>query len=141
MCTRYECACKMTRPLSVVSVVVECSPSCRHRTQSLVTPMLSCCLLLGVIAPLMLYNLMPHMGHHSVTGRSYNGSHPHKCHGMYSTLVYTHVNITSHNCTVSAGAGQPGALSVRSVPAGLAAQDHNWPEGRQGRCGLGLWRS
>ena len=66
------------------------------RTQRLVTgvPWCPSVVCYTVIAPPMLYNLMPHMGRHSVTGRSYNGSHAHKCHGMYS------VDVTCvHNCT------------------------------------------
>ena len=35
------------------------------------------------------------MGRHSVTGRSYNGSHAHKCHGMYSVDVTCVPNCTS----------------------------------------------
>ena len=75
------------------------------------------------------------MGHHSVTGRSYNGSHPHKCHGMYiAVMLSRHITVF----IVSAGSGQPGALTVRSVPAGLVTPGHHWQEGGQGCCGLGI---
>ena len=125
------------------SVLLSIMASCSHRTESLVTQMLSwypsvVCTSVIAIASLMLYNLMPHMGYHSVTGRSYNGSHPHKCHGMYIAIT-----IAPHNCIyhLIAGPGQPGALPRCSVPTGLVAQNNHWSKGGQGSCGLWLWGS